>query len=349
MKMYLQICSLCLLTIFCVSCKGQEQTDPPKATASPVKQSAPVDDPYFVESDSVNSLYGPTSITRNMIEDRQGNIWIATWEGIIRYDGNSFTNFTIKEDLSRFHVFAVFEDSQGNLWFGTIGAGAYRYDGKTFTHFTTKEGLVNDRVACFYEDNVGNIWIGTQGGVSRFDGNSFRNYTSNEGMTDNDVNSITQDNSGRFWIGTRGEACFFDGKNFTKITNDLGSPFTNVRSIIKDSKDNIWLSGNDGLWHYDGSTYVNYTKDFVGYIYQDSKGSIWTSSVTPNATGWSISRYDATLLVFNQTIATPVKTGGKMYFGILEDSDGGIWFGTLNGVCRYDGSNFNYFRDPNKK
>ena len=348
MKKYLQIYSIFLLIIFCTSCIGQEKTDSPKAAASQVKQSAPEGDPYFVEGDSVNSLYGPTSITRNMIEDRQGNIWIATWEGIIRYDGNSFTNFTIKEDLSRFHVFAVLEDSRGNIWFGTIGAGVYRYDGKSFTHFTTKEGLVHDGVGCFYEDNLGNIWIGTQGGISRFDGNSFRNYTTNEGMTDNDVNSITQDKSGRFWIGTRGEACFFDGKNFTKITNDLGSPFTNVRSIIKETDGNIWLGGNDGLWRYDGSTYTNYNKGFVGYIYQDSKGSLWTSSVGPNATGWAISRYDATLLAFNQVIATPVKTGGKMYFGILEDTDGDIWFGTLGGVCRYDGSSFNYFRDPTR-
>lgn len=43
----------------------------------------------------------------------------------------------------------------------------------------------------------------------------------------------------------------------------------------------------------------------------------------------------------------PQKLGQKKgcFFGILEDKEGGIWFGTLNGVCRYDGNTFNYFKD----
>jgi len=271
MKKYVQIYSVLLLFIFSPSCKGQNKTELPKDSISQPKSKLPDNDPYFKETKTITTSYGPSSITRNIMQDRKGNIWLATFEGIVRHDGKSFTNFTNKEGLRRFRAFAVLEDRNGNIWFGTIGAGVYRYDGKSFTNFTTEEGLANNRVGYIYEDKTGNIWFGTQGGASCYDGKSFRNFTTKEGLTNNDVNSIIEDKTGTFWFGTRGDACFYDGKTFTKFTNKEGIPFKNVRSIIEDKKGNIWLGGNDGLWCYDGSSFTNFTRNFVGYIYEDKK------------------------------------------------------------------------------
>jgi len=56
-------------------------------------------------------LFSPTqprSITRDIFADRAGNFWLATWEGVVRYDGKTFVNFTIKENLRRYHVFFSF-------------------------------------------------------------------------------------------------------------------------------------------------------------------------------------------------------------------------------------------------
>ena len=357
MKKYIQTIPVLLLFILTSSCNGQKGTVPVEAKPSLTDYIVPDHDPYFVESTSIKSPYGPSSITRNIIQDRKGDIWLATWEGIIQYDGNSFTNFTNKEGLRRFHAFSALEDKAGNLWFGTIGAGAFLYDGKAFTNFTTKEGLAHDRLGCFHEDKSGKIWIGTEGGISVYDGNflppvkgGFRNYTTNEGLTNNDVNSIIEDKTGKFWIGTRGEACTYNGTAFTKITNNEGQPFTNVRCIIEDSKGNIWLGGNDGLWRYDGKTFTNYTRTFVGYMYEDKKGNIWTSSEAPdNRRQWILSRYDAKSLYDEKATATSILKKEDMFFGITEDKDGGIWFGSLNGVCRYDGKSFNYFKDKKTK
>src|SRR5690349_11316285 len=66
---------------------------------------------------------GPSNITRNVIQDRKGNIWMATWEGIFRYDGKSFTNITSNVSSARF--FSLLEDRNGNFWFGSIGSGVY--------------------------------------------------------------------------------------------------------------------------------------------------------------------------------------------------------------------------------
>ncbi len=378
MKNYLQIYSVSLLIVFSTSCKGQNKTGPPKESLSQTTINLIDNDPYFVETNTITTSYGPSSITRNIIQDRNGSIWFATWEGIIRYDGKSFTNFTNKEGLRRFHVFSVLEDKSGNIWFGTIGAGVYRYDGKSFTNFTTKEGLVHDSIGCIYEDKNGNIWFGTQGGASCYDGKNlptgqpnFRNFTTNEGLTDNDINSIIEDKAGKLWFGTRGDACYYDaspagrqGKTFTKFTNKEGVAFVNVRSIIEDKEGNIWLGGNDGLWRYDGSSlptgqagFTNFTTNFVGYIYEDKKGNIWTSSAANgNPHKWVLSRYDKKYLPYEKATVTQITIQEDMFFGILEDKEGGIWFGTLNGVCRYDaspsgrqGNTFNYFKDTGDK
>lgn len=346
MKKYIHISMVLLILISIGSCKGQKNTDLPKDDLSQSEFILLDDDPYFIESKTISTPYGPKSITRNIIQDRNGYLWFATWEGIIRYDGKSFTNFTNKEGLRRFHAFAVLEDKTGNLWFGTIGAGVYRYDGKSFTNFTTSEGLANNRVAFIYEDKAGNIWFGTEGGASCYDGNSFRNYTTKEGLTNNDVNTIIEDKAGKYWFGTKGDACFYDGKNFTNFKNKEGIAFENVRSILEDKRGNIWLGGNDGLWRYDSSSFTNFTTDFVGYIYEDKKGNIWTSTEAPDNTHkWVLSRYDEKSLHNKKATATQILIQDGMFFGILEDEDGGIWVGTLNGVCRYDGNTFNYFED----
>ncbi|TCC94715.1 ligand-binding sensor domain-containing protein [Pedobacter hiemivivus] len=315
-----------------------------------------------VETNDVSTSQGPKGIVRTIKQDRKGNIWITSWEGVFKYDGKSFTNITSKVSSARF--FSVLEDRKGNFWFASIGSGVYYYNGKSFRNFTTKDGLANDRVTNIYEDKTGNIWFGTEGGASRYDGKSFRNFKMKEGLahTDadsihvsfyqqplpeghwmhTDVNSIIEDKIGKLWFGTRGYACVYDGKTFTTITNKDGKPFANVRSIIKDKKGNIWLGGNDGLWHYDGSIFTNFTQKFVGYIYEDKKGNIWTSSESANARGWVLSRYDAKSLSNIKPTVTEI-TNKPMIFGILEDDKGNMWFGSFDGVHRYDGSTITSF------
>ncbi|WP_436491630.1 ligand-binding sensor domain-containing protein [Chitinophaga sp. ARDCPP14] len=311
---------------------------------------------------------GPTSITRNIMQDRKGNIWIASWEGVFRYDGKSFTNITSKVSTARF--FSVLEDSKGNLWFGSIGSGVYYYDGKSFQNFTTRDRLLNNDVGSIYEDKKGNIWFGVFGGASRYDGKSFRNYIINGDVMNEDrtgktfperppyeVTAIIEDKTGKFWFATRGNTFVYDGKTFSVFTHE-DKPFKNVRSIIEDKKGNIWLGGSDGLWRYDGSTFTNFTQKFVGYIVEDKKGNIWTSSerdhsqalAVPRYDGkflrnqaWALSRYDQRSLPDQRPTVTEI-TYNPMFFGILEANDGSIWFGSVNGVYRYDGKTIRDFK-----
>ncbi|GJM33637.1 MAG: hypothetical protein DHS20C18_26380 [Saprospiraceae bacterium] len=340
------------MLLFLASCEAQNRTDQPENNKNQIEgefSSIPI----VTKIDTLSANNVPSSITRTIIQDKKGNIWFATFEGIFKYDGKLFTN--ISKEISQSRFFSALEDSKGNLWFGSIGSGVYCYNGKSFQNFTTDNGLLNNEIVCIHEDKTGNIWFGANGGASVYDGKSFRNYTINgDSMIEditwktfpnsrpmNEVNSIIEDEKGNFWFGTRGNTFIYDGKAFTTVAQN-GKSFTNVRCIIEDKKGDIWLGGNDGLWRYDGIAFSNITKNFVGYIYEDKKGSIWTSSQSKN--GWALSRYDIISLDSEKRAVTEVKIGEGMFFGILEDSAGNIWSGTLNGVYRYDGNTFDDFK-----
>jgi sugar lactone lactonase YvrE len=194
------------------------------------------------------TLKVPMSMVRNVKQAKNGDILIASYLGVFRYDGTSFTNISGEISSPRFSSFwDVLEDRKGNLWFATQYSGVYCYNGKSFQHFTTKDGLANIFVFSIYEDKRGNIWFGTGGGVSRYDGKSFQN--SKEML-------LLEDKTGKLWLSTDGGARIYDGKKSTVLKNNDGRPFTNIRSIIEDKKGNIWLSEVDGLWRYDGRSFT---------------------------------------------------------------------------------------------
>jgi len=61
-----------------------------------------------------------------ILEDREGCLWFATWDGASRYDGESFVNFTTEDGLADNHLDCIFEDRAGNFWF-TTPSGVTRY------------------------------------------------------------------------------------------------------------------------------------------------------------------------------------------------------------------------------
>jgi len=306
-------------------------------------------DPYFVESKDTISVYGPKCIVRNLIQDRSGNYWLASWNGIIKYDGKIFTNYTLKEGLIRFHVTTVFEDSKGNIWFGHARGGVYRYNGTHFTLFTTKDGLPDNTANCITEDATGNIWFGTENGVSRFDGMRFSNFTEEDGLNDHFINAILRDKNGKIWIGTNKGMNCYDGKSFTNFTDRDHFPPQKVASLFEDSKNNIWIGcnatqvGGKGLCRFDGkSVHYSIRPYFVMYLCEDKNKALWFAhnkgAEHPN---FALYRYDGNSF---STITQQNQIDNPVIFGIIEDNKGSIWFGTSKGVCRYDGTSFNYFR-----
>jgi ligand-binding sensor domain-containing protein len=343
-----------------------ESTGTTSSTVPALPKLDPLDrDPFFTENLAIHSAFGPKDITRNILQDKNGYIWFASWEGIIRYastvtersrSDQAFTNFTNKEGLRRYHIFSIFQDRAGNLWFGTVGAGVYRANalGTSFTNLTTKDGLVEDRVGCIFEDNAGNMWFGTEDGVSRYDGSTFTNFKMRDDLGKNRVSAIMADKTGKIWFGARSGVFFYDpttplnadGSSFTIFKNQDGSPFNNVRSIIEDKNGNLWFAGGNGLCRYNPSAtpatgekaFTTFTTNFVGVVYEDKKGSIWMNAAT--AKNVVLSRYDppTNAKPSNSAKFIDIWKEKRQIFCIVEDNDGFIWIGTERGVKRFSPS-----------
>ena len=295
-------------------------------------------DPYFVESDELISTFGPKSISRNMIQTRDGSVWIACWQGIIQFDGEKYINYTLKEGLKKFHVFSVREDRAGNIWFGTIRGGLYQYDGACFNHYTTEDGLGSNSITEIYEDSAGFLWFCTTGGVSKLEKGRFITYGKKDGLCSDDVNTIVETSPGNYWIGTRDKACSFDGQQFKELDHPSSSNgFVNIRCMIRSSDGRILLAGDDGLWAFDGDTYYQIHRPFTGYIFETDAKQIYISAVDEVTGMWNVLRFGQDMKnasITMEQIVPPLFSMGNMYFGICELSDGSMLFGNLKGIIK---------------
>ena len=143
---------LLFVLIICTSSKEQKKTDLPKDKMR--QHRSGLSESQLKEA--ANSPV-PMSMVRNVRQARNEDILSASYVGVYRYDGKSFTNITRTIEWPTF--WDVLEDQKGNLWFGTKDSGVYSFSGKTFLHYTTRQGLPSKTALHLFEDKAGNIWI----------------------------------------------------------------------------------------------------------------------------------------------------------------------------------------------
>jgi ligand-binding sensor domain-containing protein len=341
----IMLASMCFISVSCMQNSKNAPAENERANDSTpmVKTTVEVDaDPSFVLRRDTVSKLGPRSITRSVIQDRAGNFWLATWEGIVRYDGNEFINYTTKENLIRYHVLSLYEDRSGVIWFGMVGGGIYKYDGNVFTLYRTNDGLADNTIEAFVEDRAGKIWIATGNGLSCFDGNKFVNYSTENGLSSNKVNTLICDKAGKLWIGTNGGINCYDGNSFAKFNMDEGHSFHQVRSLIEDKNGKIYISGQEGLFVFNGNQLTKLSDNYASNLYEGKNGEIWVTS--GGETGMTLYKFDGKKMT--EIISEKNKdVFFNQIFGLVEDRMGKLWFGTPKGVFSFDGKDLKAFTD----
>ena len=128
---------------------------------------------------------------RSIYQDATGRLWIGNnGIGVLLKQGDSIINFSEAQgliDANSFknggpspagtleHVFAITEDSKGNIWFGDRDTGAWKFDGSQLSNYTVDPSLSNQMIWHIYEDTKGNLLFAmASGGVYRFDQGSFK-------------------------------------------------------------------------------------------------------------------------------------------------------------------------------
>lgn len=97
--------------------------------------------------------------------DRYNRVWMATNQGLAKYDQGRFTFYSEREGLPSSQINTLFEDREENLWIGTSGGLSMLKD-STWIHYTLHQGLSSNEIRSIIQDETGNLWVGTSNGLN---------------------------------------------------------------------------------------------------------------------------------------------------------------------------------------
>ncbi len=279
----------------------------------------------------------PQNTVFDIVGTRDGYLWLATQEGLARFDGVRFTVFNKRNvrQLRSSWVWTLYEDNDGTLWIGLHGGGLARLENR---EFKALNGLSNDKVTDILEDREGTMWIGTfGGGVNRLErpgpGNAgdgtFTAYTTAHGLANDRVNTLFEDREGRLWIGTEGGLDRLENGGFITYTQKDGLAGGGVTAVYEDRKGRLWVGTHGGLNLLEDGKFKNYTTGDglpgveIRAIYEDLAGNLWLGTG-----GKGLCRLE------DGTFTSLTETHGlsdDSLWSIYEDREGSLWLGTHNG------------------
>lgn len=265
---------------------------------------------------------------------------------------------TDTEQISQY-IRRMFQDRDGNMWFGSTSDGVARWDGHSLTYFTTAEGLSGNWISSMAQDAQGDLWFGTGGGVSRYPSTALRagedrftTYTTKDGLASDQVWCMLLDRSGGLWSGTEEGVSRFDGKSFSPFpipAADLSKfPYykypKQINAMIQDKAGNIWFASNGGgAYRFDGKTLTNLSEkdglcnNFVQSILEDRAGNIWFGTRYGGLCVYDGKRFKT--FPWNELNSDHIWT-------LLQDQAGLIWASADGyGLCRYDGKIFTCYTE----
>lgn len=202
-----------------------------------------------------------------MLQDRRGFMWFGTEDGLNRYDGISFKQFTSGKEtrsLPSNYIEALYEDKEGVLWIGTK-SGLARLDraSETFTRYRTNlndpASLPTNYVTSIVDDITGAyLWVGTYGGgLARLDKASqkftiFRKNVGKENTLQSDIVwRLTADKSGAIWAGTYEGGLYrymAQSNTFLRFAPDSATGVAwnraDVQSLCTDHNGMVWVGTN---------------------------------------------------------------------------------------------------------
>ncbi len=293
----------------------------------------------------------PGSIINGITQDRNGVFWLASYdEGLIRMtiDNGSarFSNFTIEDGLASNSLNDLTIDRKGNLWIATHNNGFSRFDGKSFHNYSFGGWMSDDQVNCVLAEEDNTIWLGTNTGVIHFDGTGYFLIDQEKGLPFNEVETLLKDRSGNLWIGTYKGLARYDKQLLYTFDESNGIPVTEIAALAEDEDGIIWIAtGNQGIYK---SIPVDDEPKFEMVL---SPEQLHTTKLTSLITqenhiliAGSNRGFQKIYLGVNQEVKRVIAyDASDGFFGIennqgalFRDQSGRIWFGTINGITRYD-------------
>lgn len=209
----------------------------------------------------------PQNFVYCLAQSNDGYMWMGTGEGLVRYDGIKFQNYTVNDSLCSDFIRSLFVDSKGKLWVGHENGGISFYDRK-FKKIQP-EGL-SSPIRDICEDHNGNIWIVEQNhGIIRIDQNLKTTVFSDKKLFGRKLfNTIEYVSENTFLVGTSEGLIRItfteDGSAVDKISPSNEIPEISISSIVKrkSTEKEYWIA-TEGKGFYLYSFSKNSSQSFV--------------------------------------------------------------------------------------
>lgn len=271
----------------------------------------------------------PQNTVNAITQTRDGYLWLATQEGLARFDGVRFTEFGLQDGLPSVEVHAICEDSAGTLWIGTSGGLSRLVNGRIENVLLpSRMGAV---VTTLMEDAAGRLWVGTRNGLGIYQNGDFIEDQILADLGQLAIYSLAQDHNGDVWIagGIRGLFQFHD-HHFTRIPGPTGNEQYFAHCLLEDKSGILWMSiGNGMILCRRDEAWITYNEsDGLPFVYvttmvQEADGTIWAGSLDDGLYRFSAGRFTA-IRKENGLSANDIRS-------LCPDREGNLWVGTRIG------------------
>lgn len=304
----------------------------------------------------------------SVFEDKSGNIWIGTENGLNVSPTGFMTSLTEQDGLAQNVTRSILEDRSGNLWFGSGENGASQMEAhpnsiceqsNSFIYYNRNNGLSGDDVFSIIQCRNDDLWFGTiDRGVFRYSLTDNNEYTSSNfdkacGL-EGSIYCMMEDAAGTIWIG---EYAGYVGATanvyrYTPAKGDLpatlasyttaqGMSDKSINSILEDNDGNIWFATwQGGVTKYTPpnrdhpavfthfTTKEGLTSNEVRTIVKDFRGNLWLGT-----SGDGLIFYNGKSFV---AITEKEGLSNNYLKSSLSDHAGNLWFGTEYGLNKLD-------------
>ncbi len=306
----------------------------------------------------------PSPVVYDMIQDRHGFLWFATGNGVSRFNGYEFTNYTANagdaHSIGKGPVVQLLLDSRNTIWATSLSTGLYRFDEENDRFLFIRHdpentnSMPSDTAYSIDEDASGNLWISTlDAGIVRYNPNTkvYTRYQHDpdnpDSLASNATVAIFCDSQGHIWISTVKNGFMKFDPTTEKFLHYLpGMP--HAISIIEDQFNDIWIpTMGHGVYRYirNEDRFVSYVHDSndpnsishnqVIKAFEDRSGTVW---LTTWGGGFNIyDRENDRFVSYKHDPANPFSINHNSTWGVYEDHSGVIWVGTYGaGVNKFD-------------
>ena len=185
-------------------------------------------------------------------------------------------------------------------------------------------------------DKQGRVWFGGPHGAAMKNGSKFSNFTVNNGLSNDQVNVIVAADDGSAWVGTDSGANALTGETWKQYTVKDGLLSNKIQAMTLDDKGNVWLGTDKGINAFNGRIWSSYTTqngmsendDTRALAYDRNKGVLWAAVGEKD-----VNMFDGQKWNIYMDIQTGILT-------IMADSQSRIWFGTANGILKFNGDDW---------